>query len=60
MMTLLMDHPAVRRCRAVRLGTRDAQTLYERFGFVAISSLPPREHPTTEMIFRRQPLPSEA
>ncbi|WP_242346372.1 GNAT family N-acetyltransferase [Anaeromyxobacter terrae] len=33
-MSLLLDHPAVRRTRFVRLATRDAQGLYARFGFV--------------------------
>jgi nitroimidazol reductase NimA-like FMN-containing flavoprotein (pyridoxamine 5'-phosphate oxidase superfamily)/ribosomal protein S18 acetylase RimI-like enzyme len=32
---LLLDHPAVRRARTVWLGTRDAQSFYARFGFVA-------------------------
>ncbi|MCA3015479.1 MAG: GNAT family N-acetyltransferase [Myxococcaceae bacterium] len=36
---LLLAHPAVRRCRRVRLGTRDAQPLYRRFGFVDVASL---------------------
>ncbi len=30
---LLLDHPAVRGAGLVRLGTRDAQPFYERFGF---------------------------
>lgn len=34
LMALLLDHPAVRRARTVRLVTRDAQGLYARFGFV--------------------------
>jgi nitroimidazol reductase NimA-like FMN-containing flavoprotein (pyridoxamine 5'-phosphate oxidase superfamily)/GNAT superfamily N-acetyltransferase len=33
---LLLDHPAVRGARFVRLATRDAQRLYRRFGFVEI------------------------
>jgi len=53
LMRLLLDHPAVRRCRVVRLGTRDAQTLYQGFGFVPLTSLPPRPYPTTEMLLRR-------
>ena len=53
MMRLLLDHPAVRRCRVLRLGTRDAQSLYASFGFVPLSALPPRPYPTTEMLFRR-------
>ena len=53
LMRLLLDHPRVRGCRVVRLGTRDAQSLYARFGFVPLSALPPRPYPTTEMLLRR-------
>lgn len=34
LVAVLLDHPAVRRVLYVRLGTRDAQGLYARFGFV--------------------------
>ncbi len=51
-MRLLLDHPAVRPCRRVRLGTRDAQSLYRRFGFVDLASLQ-RPYPTTEMVLVR-------
>ena len=53
LMRLLLDHPAVRRCRVVRLGTRDAQSLYASFGFVPLSALPPRPYATTDMLLRR-------
>lgn len=53
LMRLLLDHPRVRGCRVVRLGTRDAQSLYARFGFVPISSLTPRPYSTTEMVLHR-------
>lgn len=53
LMRLLLDHPAVRTCRVIRLGTRDAQQLYAGFGFVPLTSLPPRPYPTTEMLLRR-------
>jgi ribosomal protein S18 acetylase RimI-like enzyme len=53
-MRALLRHPAVRGARVVRLGTRDAQSLYARFGFVPTSALPPRPYPTTEMVLRRQ------
>jgi nitroimidazol reductase NimA-like FMN-containing flavoprotein (pyridoxamine 5'-phosphate oxidase superfamily)/predicted N-acetyltransferase YhbS len=33
LMRLLLDHPAVRGCRKIRLATRDAQTFYARLGF---------------------------
>jgi ribosomal protein S18 acetylase RimI-like enzyme len=33
-MTLLLDHPAVRGALAVRLETRDADTFYRKLGFV--------------------------
>ena len=47
LVALLLDHPAVRRARAVHLGTRDAQGLYERLGFAARG---PRH---TQMILER-------
>lgn len=53
LMRLLLDHPAVRGCRVVRLGTKDAQSLYARFGFVDLKSLPPRPYGTTDMVLRR-------
>ncbi len=53
---LLLDHPAVRRCRRVWLGTRDAQRLYASFGFVPRSALPPRPYATTEMVLLRGPV----
>ena len=53
LMRLLLDHPAARRCRVVRLGTRDAQALYAGFGFVPLSALPPRPYATTDMLLRR-------
>ncbi|MEW5848422.1 MAG: GNAT family N-acetyltransferase [Myxococcota bacterium] len=34
LLALLLDHPAVRHAREVRLQTRDAMALYARFGFV--------------------------
>jgi len=34
---LVLDHPAVRVTRAVRLATRDAQKLYASYGFVDVS-----------------------
>ncbi len=50
---LILDHPGVRGARRVMLGTRDAHSLYERFGFVDRAALPPRRFPTTEMILIR-------
>lgn len=44
---LLLDHPAVRGARVVRLGTRDAHGLYERFGFAEAAPQ------FTEMVLRR-------
>ncbi len=35
LMRLLLDHPALRRARAVRLNTRDAEAFYARLGFRA-------------------------
>lgn len=47
---LLLEHPRVRGAKVVRLGTRDAQPLYCRFGFVEHGTSP-SGHP--EMILRR-------
>ena len=33
LMALLLDHPAIRGCRRVLLGTRDAHTFYAKLGF---------------------------
>jgi ribosomal protein S18 acetylase RimI-like enzyme len=52
-MRLLLEHPAVRGCRLLRLGTRDAQALYAGFGFVPVGQLPPRPYSTTEMVLLR-------
>ncbi|MFZ5439993.1 MAG: GNAT family N-acetyltransferase [Myxococcota bacterium] len=60
---LLLDAPAVRDARVVRLATKDAQSLYARFGFVALSELPPRPYASTDMLLRRPAtagLPSRA
>lgn len=50
---LLLDHPAVRRARFVRLGTRDAMSFYAKMGFVETSSLPPRPYRSTDMVLVR-------
>jgi predicted N-acetyltransferase YhbS len=51
---LLLDHPTVRNARSVLLGTRDAQTLYARFGFRDRREVPPLGPWTsTEMVLRR-------
>ncbi len=50
---LLLDHPAVRGCRFVHLGTRDAQGFYARLGFRPRDELPPRLYPTTTMTLVR-------
>ena len=46
-MRLLLDHPSVRDVRTVRLGTRDAQSLYRGFDFTEYTP------PFSEMILRR-------
>ncbi len=51
-MRLLLDHPMVRDARKVRLATRDAQGLYERFGFRDIGDVPAAV-PNTEMVLVR-------
>ncbi len=52
---LLLDHPAVRRARSVRLATRDAQEFYARLGFRETARWP-RPVPSTEMILLREDL----
>jgi len=52
-MRLLLDHPEVRGARRIMLGTRDAQSLYARFGFIDRKRLPPRGFATTEMVLIR-------
>jgi ribosomal protein S18 acetylase RimI-like enzyme len=54
LMRRLLEHPAVRGARRVWLGTRDAQRFYARLGFAEEKILPPRPHPTTEMVLRRE------
>jgi nitroimidazol reductase NimA-like FMN-containing flavoprotein (pyridoxamine 5'-phosphate oxidase superfamily)/GNAT superfamily N-acetyltransferase len=49
-MRLLLDHPAVRSVRHVRLGTRDAMEFYRRLGFDDAVKRPRLPWPTTEMI----------
>ena len=50
---LLLDHPALRTTANVLLGTRDAQSLYAKFGFVDVATRPPRGFDTTEMVLAR-------
>jgi GNAT superfamily N-acetyltransferase/nitroimidazol reductase NimA-like FMN-containing flavoprotein (pyridoxamine 5'-phosphate oxidase superfamily) len=53
LMRLLLDHPAVRGVRVLRLGTRDAMSLYRPLGFVPLSEVPPRPYQVVEMVLRR-------
>ena len=50
---LLLDHPAVRRARFVKLGTRDAMSFYAKMGFVERDALPPRPYRSIEMVLVR-------
>ncbi|ACL63420.1 GCN5-related N-acetyltransferase [Anaeromyxobacter dehalogenans 2CP-1] len=54
LVALLLDHPAVRRTRFVRLVTADAQGLYARFGFVDAAGKR-RFGTSTEMVLVRDP-----
>lgn len=49
---LILDHPVVRDTVRVMLGTRDAQSLYARYGFVDRAELP-RGFATTDMVLLR-------
>ena len=53
---LLLEHPRMRDTDRVRLNTRDAQTLYERFGFVDTQKeqQEKKAQPSTEMVLRRR------
>jgi predicted GNAT family N-acyltransferase len=53
---LLLEHPAVVDTDRVRLNTRDAQGLYERFGFVDTQKeqREKKAQPSTEMVLRRR------
>jgi nitroimidazol reductase NimA-like FMN-containing flavoprotein (pyridoxamine 5'-phosphate oxidase superfamily)/ribosomal protein S18 acetylase RimI-like enzyme len=53
LLELLLDHPAVRGARVVRLGTRDAQGLYAKYGFVEQAAAA-RPFPVTEMVLMRR------
>ncbi len=52
-MGLLLDHPDVRRCRHVRLTTRDAEPFYARLGFGRLSERPRHPWTSVEMIASR-------
>ena len=56
MVALLLAHPAVGRAQSVRLGTRDAEGLYRRFGFEDVSRAPMRPYRVVEMA-RLRPAP---
>jgi predicted GNAT family N-acyltransferase len=53
---MLLQHPQVRDADRVRLNTRDAQSLYERFGFVDTQKeqREKKAQPSTEMVLRRR------
>lgn len=51
----LLDHPAVRNARLVRLGTRDAMSFYRRFGFVDLSVAQAKKpYVSTEMVLMQR------
>jgi nitroimidazol reductase NimA-like FMN-containing flavoprotein (pyridoxamine 5'-phosphate oxidase superfamily)/GNAT superfamily N-acetyltransferase len=50
---VILDHPVVRGAFMVRLKTRDAQSLYERFGFRDVTKNPVVPWRVSEMEFRR-------
>jgi ribosomal protein S18 acetylase RimI-like enzyme len=51
LMRRLLDHPQVRGVHFIHLGTRDAQTFYERLGFVDKASIV-RPYTSSEMVLR--------
>lgn len=54
MVSLLLDHPAVRDTARVMLATRDAQEVYRPLGFVEKDARP-RAIPSIEMVLVREP-----
>ena len=54
LMSLLLDHPAVRGARHVRLSTRDAMPFYRRLGFTDLDETPRYPWTSTEMIRTRE------
>jgi nitroimidazol reductase NimA-like FMN-containing flavoprotein (pyridoxamine 5'-phosphate oxidase superfamily)/ribosomal protein S18 acetylase RimI-like enzyme len=54
LLALLIDHPALRRSPFVMLRTRDAQTLYAKFGFVDVQTQR-RPYQSTYMALERKP-----
>ena len=46
----VLDHPALRATRTIMLGTRDAQGLYAKFGFVDRATLPAAAWVNTDMV----------
>lgn len=50
LMKLLLDHPAVRSARRVRLTTRDAMTFYRRLGFRELAEAPRPPWTLVEMV----------
>jgi len=53
LMTLLLDHPALRQVPYVMLRTRDAQGLYARFGFEDAAARPKRWPTSSDMVLLR-------
>ncbi len=53
-MKVLLDHPAVRGVRHVRLSTRDAMPFYRRLGFCELAEAPRYPWTSTEMIAVRR------
>lgn len=53
MIELLLGHPAVGDAMVVRLGTRDADELYRRYGFEDVKLAPLRAYRVVEMARRR-------
>ena len=49
-MDVLLDHPALRNVRHVRLTTRDAMTFYRRLGFRDLAEVPRFPWTSTDMI----------
>jgi len=53
LLRMLLDHPAVRGAHRVLLGTRDAQPLYQKLGFISLGEVPKRPYESETMVMIR-------
>jgi ribosomal protein S18 acetylase RimI-like enzyme len=59
LLRLLLDHPAVRTCRILRLQARESHALFERFGFL-VADFRRKPGGPLELVLERTPGPPGA